>query len=71
MTTGTIYNDCEDVYVGVPAYHLFEYNGQYYSKFSEAEIRDAIVQVVQRYTDASYEKISRYIQFIDDVGASN
>lgn len=71
MTTGTMYNDCEDVYVGVPAYHLFEYNGQYYSKFSEAEIRDAIVQVVQRYTDASYEKISRYIQFIDDVGANN
>lgn len=70
-TTGTMFDDREDVYVGVPAYHLFESNGKYYSQFSQSEIRDAIVQVVQRYTDASYEKISRYIQFIDDVGASN
>lgn len=70
-TTGTMFDDPEDVYVGVPAYHLFESNGKYYSQFSQSEIRDAIVQVVQRYTDASYEKISRYIQFIDDVGASN
>lgn len=66
-TTGTMFDDREDVYVGVPAYHLFESNGKYYSQFSQSEIRDAIVQVVQRYTDASYEKISRYIQFIDDV----
>ena len=50
---------------------LFEANGKYYSQFSQSEIRDAIVQVVQRYTDASYEEISRCIQFIDDVGASN
>ena len=70
-TTGTMFYDREDVYVGVPAYHLFEANGKYYSQFSQSEIREAIVQVVQRYTDASYEKISRYIQFIDDVGASN
>ncbi len=70
-TTGTMFYDCEDVYVGVPAYHLFEANGKYYSQFSQSEIRDAIVQVVQRYTDASYEEISRCIKFIDDVGASN
>ena len=71
MTTGTMYDDCEDVYIGVPAYHLFEYNGQYYSKFSQAEIRDAIVQVVQRYTNASDEEIRNRIEFVDDVGASN
>lgn len=71
MTTGTMYDDHEDVYIGVPAYHLFEYNGQYYSKFSQAEIRDAIVQVVQRYTDASDEEIRNRIEFVDAVGASN
>lgn len=71
MTTGTMYDDYEDVYIGVPAYHLFEYNGQYYSKFSQAEIRDAIVQVVQRYTDTSDEEIRNRIEFVDAVGASN
>lgn len=71
MTTGTMWDDCENIYVGIPAYHLFEYNGKYYSQFSQAEIRDAIVQVVQRYTDASDKEILDHIEFIDDVGASN
>ena len=71
MTTGTMCDDCEDIYIGIPAYHLFEYNGQYYSKFSQAEIRDAIVQVVQRYTNASDEEIRNRIEFVDAVGASN
>ena len=71
MTTGTMYNDCENIYIGVPAYHLFEYNGKYYSQFSQAEIRDAIVQVVQRYTNASDEEIRNRIEFVYTVGASN
>ena len=71
MTTGTMYDDRENIYVGIPAYHLFEYNGQYYSKFSQAEIRDAIVQVVQRYTNASDEEIRNRIEFVDAVGANN
>lgn len=70
-TTGIMFDDCEDVYVGVPAYYLFEASGKYYSQFSQNEIRDAIVQVIQRYTDASDEEILKRIQFIDDVGASN
>lgn len=70
-TTGTMFSDCEDVYVGVPAYHLFEASGKYYSQFSQNEIRDAIVQVIQRYTDAPGEEILKCIKFIDDVGASN
>lgn len=70
-TTGMMFDDCEDVYVGVPAYHLFEASGKYYSQFSQNEIRDAIVQVIQRYTDASDEEILKRIQFIDDVGASS
>lgn len=70
-TTGTMFYDREDVYVGVPAYHLFEANGKYYSQFSQSEIREAIVQVIQRYTDAPGEEILKRIQFIDDVGASN
>lgn len=70
-TTGMMFDDCEDVYVGVPAYHLFETSGKYYSQFSQNEIRDAIVQVIQRYTDASDEEILKRIQFIDDVGASS
>lgn len=70
-TTGMMFDDCKDVYVGVPAYHLFEASGKYYSQFSQNEIRDAIVQVIQRYTDASDEEILKRIQFIDDVGASN
>ena len=70
-TTGTMRDDRENIYVGVPAYHLFEYNGKYYSQFSQVEIRDAIVQVVQRYTNASDEEIRNRIEFVDDVGASN
>ena len=70
-TTGMMFDDCEDVYVGVPAYHLFEASGKYYSQFSQNEIRDAIVQVIQRYTDASDEEILKRIQFIDDVGESS
>ena len=70
-TTGMMFDDCEDVYVGVLAYHLFEASGKYYSQFSQNEIRDAIVQVIQRYTDASDEEILKRIQFIDDVGASS
>lgn len=70
-TTGMMFDDCEDVYVGVPAYHLFEASGKYYSQFSQNEIRDVIVQVIQRYTDASDEEILKRIQFIDDVGTSS